>query len=106
MSLFQDSIDFLGIHVVNGAIQMQPHVLTKLTQFPDKLKDIKTIQSFLGVLNYIHKYIPRLTEKTTPIRKHLKEGWSPEATTAVKQLKAECQQLSKLQPPGDGLLIL
>ena len=84
MSLFQDSIDFLGIHIFNGAIQMQPHVLTKLTQFPDKLKDTKTIQRFLGVLNYIHKYIPRLTEKTTPIRKHLKEGWSLEATIAVK----------------------
>ena len=55
MSLFQDNIDFLGIRVVNGAIQMQPHVLIKLTQLPDKLKDTKTIQRFLGVLNYIHK---------------------------------------------------
>lgn len=84
MSLFQDSIDFFGIHVVNGAMQMQLHVLTKLTQFPYELKDTKTIQRFLGVLNYIHKYIPRLTEKTAPIRKHLKEGWSPEATTTIK----------------------
>ena len=63
MSLFQDSIDFLGINVANGAIQMQPHVLTKLTQFPDELKDTKTIQIFLGVLNYLHKYIPNLSEK-------------------------------------------
>ena len=47
MVLFQDIIDFLGIHVVNGAIQMQSHVLTKLTQFPNELKDTKTIQSFL-----------------------------------------------------------
>lgn len=41
-----------------------------------------------------------------PIRKHLKEGWSPEAPTAIKQLKEECQQFPKLQPPRDGLLIL
>lgn len=54
----------------------------------------------------MHRYIPRLSEKTTPIRKHLQEGWSTEATAAIKELKLECQQLPKLQPPGDGLLIL
>ena len=106
MSLFQENMDFLGINVANGAIQMQPHVLTKLTQFPDELKDTKTIQRFLGVLNYLHKYIPNLSEKTAPIRKHEKQGWSQEATEAVKSLKEECQHLPKLQPPGDGLLIL
>ena len=63
MVLFQDSIDFLGINVVNGQIQMQPHVLTKLSQFPDELKDTKTIQRFLDVLNYVHRYIPRLSKK-------------------------------------------
>ena len=55
MLLFQDSIDFLGIHVVNGKIQMQPHVLTKLSKFPNELRDTKTIQHFLGELNYVHK---------------------------------------------------
>nr|AXB54821.1 polyprotein [Pinus nigra virus 1] len=106
MSLFQDNIDFLGINVANGSIQMQPHVLTKLTQFPDKLKDKKEIQRFIGVLNYLHKYIPNLSEKTAPIRRHNNGGWSDEATAAVKKLKEECQHLPKLQPPGDGLLIL
>ena len=77
MLLFQGSIDFLGIHVINGKIQMQPHVLTKLSEFPDYLTDTKMIQIFLGVLNYVHKYIPRLSEKTSPIRKHLNSGWSP-----------------------------
>lgn len=76
MSLFQDNVDFMGINVVNGAIQMQLHVLTKLTQFPDELKDTKTIQRFLGVLYYLHKYVPNLKEKTTPIRRHVKQGWS------------------------------
>ena len=35
MLLFHDSIDFLGIHIINGKIQMQPHVITKLSEFPD-----------------------------------------------------------------------
>ena len=59
--MFQDSIDFLGIHILNGKIQMQPHVLTKLSEFPAELPDTKMIQRFLGVLNYVHKYIPRLS---------------------------------------------
>ena len=83
MLLFQDSIYFLGIHIVNGKIQMQPHVLTKLAEFPDQLTDTKMIQRFLGILNYIHKYIPRLSEKTAPIRQHLHGGWSLEATASV-----------------------
>jgi len=67
MVLFQENIDFLGIHVVEGHIHMQLHVLTKLVDFPNELKDTKMIQRFLGVLNYIHKYIPRLFEKIAPI---------------------------------------
>ena len=106
MVLFQDNIDFLGIHILNGKIQMQPHVLTKLSEFPDELKDTKIIQCFLGVLNYVHKYIPRLYSKNDPIRINLHSGWSPKATEAVKLLKAECQNLPKLKPPGDGFLFL
>ena len=44
MCLFQNSIDFLGIHVINGKIQMQPHILTKLSEFSDVLIDTKMIQ--------------------------------------------------------------
>jgi len=106
MLLFQDSIDFLGIHVGHGQIQMQPHVLTKLSEFPDQLIDVKMIQIFLGILNYVHKYIPNLSEKTAPIRQHSHSGWSPEANRAVQLLKAECQYLPALKPPGNGFLIL
>lgn len=92
--------------MVNGQMQIQPHVLIKLSQFPDELPNTKTIQRFLGVLNYIHKYIPKVSGKTAPIRQNLRGRWSQEATATIKALKFECQQLPKLQPPGDGLLIL
>ena len=68
MKLFQNGIEFLGIYIERGKIQMQPHVLTKVVDFPDQLSDVKSVQRFLGVLNYVHKYIPRLSEKTSPIR--------------------------------------
>lgn len=44
--------------------------------------------------------------KTAPTRQHLEGGWSQEATAVVKSLKSECQELPKLQPLVDGLLIL
>ena len=44
--------------------------------------------------------------RTAPIHKHLHSGWSPEATKAVQLLKAECQNLPELKPPGNGFLIL
>lgn len=106
MVLFQESIDFLGIHVSDGKIQMQPHVLTKLSEFPDQLTDKTMIQRFLGILNYVHKYIPNLSEKTAPIREFLNGGWSNEATKAVQLLKQECQKLPALKPPGNGFMIL
>lgn len=43
MVLFQNDIDFLGIHVIYGHIQMELHVLTKLGEFHDELKDTKMI---------------------------------------------------------------
>ena len=67
---------------------------------------MKSIQIFLGVLNYIHKYIPRLSEKTAPIRKNLQGGWSKAATRAVQNIKIECKRLPKLKPPSNGMLIL
>ena len=85
---------------------MQPHVLTKLSEFPDQLTDKNMIQRFIGILNYVHKYIPNLSEKTSPIRQYLNGGWSEEATKAVQLLKHECQNLPALKPPGDGFLIL
>lgn len=106
MKLFQDNVDFLGLHVYKGQIQMQPHVLTKISEFPDVLKDTKSIQRFLGMLNYIHKYLPRLSEKIAPIRRHMNGGWSNQATQAVRNIKEICQRLPKLKPPGQGQMIL
>lgn len=106
MLLFQENVDFLGIHISEGRIQMQPHVLTKLSKFPDQLIDKHMIQRFIGIFNYVHKYIPNISEKTAPIRQNINGGWSPEDTKAVQLLKKECQNIPALKPPGNGFLIL
>ena len=49
-------IDYLGLHIEQGHVNLQPHVLTHLLKFPDVIPDIKTLQRFLGCLNYIRQF--------------------------------------------------
>jgi len=60
----------------------------------------------LGILNYVNKYILKLSEKIEAIRKHLNGGWSSLATKSVQQIKKEAQSLPKLKPPGTRQLNL
>lgn len=47
---------------------MQPHEIQMIVKFPDKLVDKEQCQKFLGCLNYVRSYIPRLSQKTKAIR--------------------------------------
>jgi len=49
-------IDYLGLHIEQGHVNLQPHVLTHLLIFPDVIPDIKKLQRFLGCLNYIRQF--------------------------------------------------
>jgi len=84
LELFRTTMEFLGICIIDGKIQMQPHIVQKIVGFPNQLENKNQIKKFLGILNYVHKYIPRLAEKTVAIRQHLSGGWSPTAAMAVQ----------------------
>jgi len=49
-------IDYLGLHIEKGHVELQPHVLTHLLKFPDIITDVKTLQRFLGCMNYIRNF--------------------------------------------------
>ncbi|KAK4383527.1 putative enzymatic polyprotein [Sesamum angolense] len=48
-----NKIEFLGILIDETGIQLQEHIVQKIRNFPDVLKDKKLLQSFLGVVNFI-----------------------------------------------------
>ena len=52
LKLFKTQIEFLGLELEDGQIKLQEHIVQKINNFPDKLEDLKTLQSFLGLLNY------------------------------------------------------
>ena len=60
--LGQTEIDFLGMHFSQGKYQPQPHIAQELLNFPDENLTVKQIQQFLGIINYIRDFLPRLTK--------------------------------------------
>ena len=59
LKLFKTQIEFLGLESEDGQIKLQDHIVQKINNFPDKLEDLKTLQSFLGLLNYARPYIKK-----------------------------------------------
>ena len=53
----------------------------------------KEVQSFIGMINYLTKFSPRLTELAEPIRELVKEkvpfNWGPEHQELFTMLKKE-----------------
>lgn len=44
-------IEYLGLILSQGCIELQGHVLKALSEFPDEILDTKQLQRFLGSLN-------------------------------------------------------
>ncbi|AXS67831.1 ORF3 [Dioscorea nummularia-associated virus] len=59
------NIEFLGLEIGEGKVQLQPHILKNILEFPeDQLETLKGLQKFLGILNYARNYIPNLSKYT------------------------------------------
>lgn len=65
-----EEIGFLRLHIKEGHIILQPHIVEKISQFLNKLSR-KQIQRLLGIINYAVDFIHNLTKLTSHILKHL-----------------------------------
>ena len=61
MVIGQSSIDFLGVNISYGKYTLQPLIVVSLGEFPDKLTTTKQIQQFLGIINYMSDFIPKIS---------------------------------------------
>ena len=64
LKLFKIQIEFLGLKLENRQIKLQNHIVQKINDFLDKLEDLKTLQSFFGLLNYVRPYIKNFSRLT------------------------------------------
>jgi hypothetical protein len=49
-------IEYLGLILSRGSVELQDHVLKKLSEFPDEIMEKKQLQRFLGCINYICQF--------------------------------------------------
>ncbi|KAL4303399.1 hypothetical protein GQ457_10G020850 [Hibiscus cannabinus] len=109
MKINQKEIEFLGMNLKEGKYQPGPHIAQELIKFPEKDLSKKQILQFLGIVNYLRDFIPKISKYTNPLRKMLKKDppqWSSAQTKAVKILKDKLQQLPPLKIPSDGKRVL
>ncbi|KAL0373568.1 UNVERIFIED_CONTAM: Enzymatic polyprotein [Sesamum radiatum] len=83
------------------------HIMEKICNFSDILKDKKHLQSFLGVVNFAGIFIKDLLKYRKDFRPLLKEiesskwKWEEIYTQRVRKLKQVCNNLPKLAIPQD-----
>ncbi|KAL0442004.1 UNVERIFIED_CONTAM: Enzymatic polyprotein [Sesamum radiatum] len=98
-----NKIEFLGILIDETGIELQEHIVEKIRNFPNTLKDKKQLQSFLGVVNFAGIFIKDLAKYRRDFRPLLKETesakwkWEEIHTQRVRELKQICISCQSLQ---------
>jgi len=104
-SLIKENIEFLGMKIDGKGIELQSHILEKISAFPNKLIDKKQVQSFLGILNYASDFIKNLAELRKPLQNLLKKDkvftFDKNLENQVGKIKEYCKNLPKLQLPKE-----
>ena len=109
MVIVQSFINFLGVNILDGRYTLQPHIAASLGEFPNKLTSAKQIQQFLGIINYMSNFIPKISRYRNFLAQLLKKSppdWNSIHTEAIQQLKKLAEKLPPLQIPGLGKRIL
>lgn len=89
------NIDFLSHNISSVGIKPSEEKVLAIRKF-EQPKSVKQIQKFVGMVNYYHKYIPRLAELTSPLHTMITNSlkkkvkyleWKEEAINAFESIK-------------------
>lgn len=110
IELCKTCINFLGVTLGEGKIKIQPHITKKILEMPDKLKTLKELQSFLGLVNYAKTLIKNLGKKARPLYaktgKASQKHFNTEDIKLVQQIKSLVSKLPDLALPLDSDYII
>jgi len=67
MLIYQKEIEFLGMVFTDGAYTPGTHIAEELQKFLDGPLTRKQIQQFLGIVQYLRNFIPRVAQMTRPL---------------------------------------
>ena len=99
----------MGVNISDGKYTLHPHIASSLGEFPEKLTNTKQIQQFLGIVNYMSDFSPKVSKYRNCLAQLLKKSppeWNFTHTEAIQQLKMLSEKLPPLQIPGPDKRIL
>lgn len=89
-SFMQESVEYLGHRLDAEGIRATPEKVAAIMRAPMPT-NVQQLRSFLGLLNYYHKFLPNLATIVQPLnellQKNRKWHWTSECSQAVKTAK-------------------
>ncbi len=83
-------VKFMGEIVSKNGFSPDPDRISAIKDLP-KPNNVKELQRFLGIINFLSKYIPNMSDTTGPLRELLKKdspwSWNHEHDSAIAKLK-------------------
>ena len=87
-----DSVNFFGMVYTTKGLRPDPRKCQEIKDLPTP-KDVKSLQQFLGMIQYLAPFVPKLSEKTCLLRDLVKKDsdfvWLPNHEKAFELLKNE-----------------
>ncbi|RLJ22758.1 hypothetical protein DJ031_00290, partial [bacterium endosymbiont of Escarpia laminata] len=86
----QASVPFMGHILTPDGLKPDPTKISVVREMPEP-GDVTALKRFLGMVNYLSKYLPRLSEMTEPLRrlddKDAEFNWTNSHTAAMDAIK-------------------
>jgi hypothetical protein len=97
--ILAESITFLGHNLSSKGVSPVESKIEALIDTPIPTSP-KLLHSFLGLVNYYAKFIPKLSEKVRPLHRLIRKGakwqWTEEFTNIIEEIKTGLSQLPVL----------
>ena len=110
IQLKMSQVSFLGHLVTANGVQADPDKVCAITEMPKPI-DVKGVQRLLGLVNYLSKFLPQLSEVCEPLRTLTSKGvlWCwldnhDEAFKKIKELVSQAPVLPYYDPDKELVL--
>ena len=104
-SFFQQEVSYLGHRVGNGTLKVDPDKVKQVLEWP-KVTNVSQLRSFLGLVTYFRRFIPRFAQTAHPLynllKKHVAWRWTPACDAAFEHLRQALVNPPVLKLPAFG----